>query len=104
MQELHYLVREDIEVKVMKEFMDTDTATVWVRIGTTKKSQVIVGGIYRQHLILGDERENTTKQVLQQEQEIRWTKIVDRWKEYLKEHEMCGYWGFELGPHDVVQS
>ena len=47
------LVKNGLDVHVLREHMDTDTATIWIRIGSSKSRSVIIGGIYREHQQLG---------------------------------------------------
>ena len=39
-----------------------------------------VGGIYREHVILGEDNQNMSNYILQQRQEQRWTTIIKHWK------------------------
>ena len=47
------LVRNDLKVYKLDKYMDSETATIWVQIGKSKKSGLIAGGIYREHQQLG---------------------------------------------------
>ena len=49
-------------------------------MGDSKKKSVLVGGIYRQHQLLGQADRNLTSQQLISEQEVRWEKIVRKWR------------------------
>ena len=75
------LVRNDLEVHVMRDIMEEDTATIWARIGTTKSSYIAVGGIYRQHQILGDGNRDLSWQESLRRQEQRWKSVVKKWRE-----------------------
>ena len=74
------LAREGLNVHLMEEYMESDTAAIWIKIGTTKKSQIAIGGIYRQHRILGVTDKDATWLEIQSEQEERWSRIVDKWQ------------------------
>ena len=77
---LALLVKNDINVEIISEKNDTEAAMVWVKIGHGRKNSLLVGGVYRQHQLLGRSDENVTSAQLQQEQERRWSKIVSHWR------------------------
>ena len=54
------IVRDGVNVHVLKEHMDPDIAAIWVKIASAKKHSVVVGGFYREHLQLGTEAANLT--------------------------------------------
>ena len=60
--------------------MESDTATIWVRVGSSKKKNIIVGGIYRQHRVLGVTDKEASRLELKLEQEERWKRVVKHWK------------------------
>ena len=72
------IVKDGLNIHIMKDHMDSDTATIWIRVGSRKHS-IVIGGIYREHLLLGNDNSTTTWMEKQREQEIRWQKIVDKW-------------------------
>ena len=74
------LVRDDFEVEIMRENMDKEISTIWVKIGTTRKNSYIVGGIYRELQILGQDNNAATWLEKKAEQERRWRKILKQWK------------------------
>ena len=74
------IIREDIEYELMTEYMDEMTATIWVKLGSRKKSTFMVGGVYREHTQLGLDNSNATKAELQRDQERRWNLILKQWK------------------------
>ena len=78
------LVKSDLEVKVIREHMDKEAAVIWVNIGLTRKSSLVVGGAYRKHQILGGNNKDKTRQEIQREQEVRWNRVVQKWKELAK--------------------
>ena len=56
-----------------------DIAAIWIKIGTTKKTSVIIGGLYREHSQLGMDTNLTSQEKLRL-QERRWDRILARWK------------------------
>ena len=52
---------------------------VWIKVGADRRDKLLIGGIYRQHQLLGTQRNITIAQLLL-EQEVRWKKIVSKWK------------------------
>ena len=54
-------------------------ATIWVGVGHPGKNSLRVGGIYREHHILGEDNANISRLENQRKKEIRWQKILDRW-------------------------
>ena len=73
------IVRNGINVTKLNQFMDSNSATIWVQLGNTKKNSVRIGGIYREHTILGQTDKNMTQQELQRLQEERWKNITNHW-------------------------
>ena len=74
------LIRDNLEVEILENYMDAETATIWVRIGSGKNNSITVGGIYREHQQLGRIDPNATSREVQLEQEKRWRIIVNKWK------------------------
>ena len=74
------LVRDDLSVHKLDEFMNTETATIWVRVGGGKNNSLVVGGIYREHQQLGRQQSDATWLERQTAQEERWNSIVTMWK------------------------
>ena len=60
--------------------MDPDIAAIWIRIGTSKRNSVVIGGLYREHTQLGTDTSNSTSQEKLRQQERRWDRILARWK------------------------
>ena len=73
------LVKNNMNVHILNDHMDIDIAMIWIKIGTTKKSSVIIGGLYREHSQLGLDTSLTSQEKLRL-QERRWDKILARWK------------------------
>ena len=74
------IVKDGIEVTVLNQFMEKDLASIWVMVGTPGKKSLRVGGTYRQHKILGQDYSNTTRQEIQEQQEERWARLVEKWR------------------------
>ena len=72
------LVRDDLNVHMMKEHMSPDTATVWLRVGSGRNA-IVIGGIYNEFTQLGVEGQLSAREKLLK-QEARWKKIVTVWK------------------------
>ena len=74
------LVKDGIIVSRLQE-QDTGSASIWVRIGHGRNSSLTVGGIYREHLRLGQTDRNISRQELLRLQEARWNVIIRKWKQ-----------------------
>ena len=73
------LIKEGLQYKLLSEAMDLDTATIWCKIGNTKKNSLVIAGIYRQHLLLGDTATPATWLERQNQQEDRFEKVIRKW-------------------------
>ena len=71
------LAKIHLNITKLNQYMEDDLATIWVRVGATKKSSVIVGGVYRQHKLLGEDDDPPNWLVKQEE---RWTRLVNNWR------------------------
>ena len=78
------LVKNDLIVHEMREHMDEDTAVIWIRVGQDKRNSMTVGGVYRQHKLLGGHQKDATRLEVQRQQENRWRRICSRWKNIAK--------------------
>ena len=74
------LVKETLTVTRLDQFMDDKSATIWVRVGNEGRNSIRVGGIYREHLILGEDNQNMSNYEIQRRQEQRWKSIIKNWK------------------------
>ena len=74
------LSKKDLTVDLLPNLSDKESASIWCKVGRKKNSSLIVGGIYRQHQLLGRTRPDATRNELQLEQEIRWSKILKKLK------------------------
>ena len=73
------LVKNNMNIHILNDHMDNDIASIWIRIGTSKKTSVIIGGLYREHSQLGKDTNLSSKEKLKL-QERRWDRILARWK------------------------
>ena len=73
------IVKNDLHCQKLDNFMDSETATIWVRVGDRKNKSIVVGGVYREHQQLGQVDINATRMEKQKKQENRWRKIVRNW-------------------------
>ena len=67
-------------VTKLEELMDDSMASIWVRIGNPGKNSIKIGGVYREHLILGENNTEMTRQEHKFRQEQRWRMSLKRWK------------------------
>ena len=74
------VVKNHFNVHILNEYMHDDIASIWVRIGDNKKQSIVVGGLYREHSILGEDISNLTNGEKQAKQEERWRKLVTQWR------------------------
>ena len=73
------LAKDDITLEIVTENVNKEAAMIWVKIGASRKDNLLIGGLYRQHQLLGDSR-NISKAQQLIEQEARWCKIINKWK------------------------
>ena len=73
------IVKNDLSCQKLDNFMDHDTATIWVKVGSQRSKSIVVGGIYREHQQLGQGNIAATRMEKQRRQEVRWGKIVKNW-------------------------
>ena len=76
------LVRDGIEVRVHREWMNDDVAVVWISIKNGNKGRLYVGGVYREHQMLLKPKPNPTKTLDAQLE--RWNKFLIGWKKATK--------------------
>ena len=68
------LVKSDMEVKVLKEYMDTDVAAIWVKIGARGRKPMVLGGVYREFQYLEQGQPNPSSS--DRQQVVRWFKFI----------------------------
>ena len=70
------LIREGTKLKVMNELMDReDLSNIWLKTVSRGKKGIIIGGIYREHTLLGIDNSS-----LPSEQLSRWKGTLSQWK------------------------
>ena len=74
------IVKDGIDVVKLNQYMDRDISTIWVKVGKNGRKGLRIGGIYREHSVLGITDRNETWQVLQEQMEDRWRRIVTKWE------------------------
>ena len=72
------IVKNGVTVQKLDKLMSNNVSTIWVKLGTGKKTGIKVGGVYREFQYLGDHRD-LTRQDIVKEQELRWNTIVHQW-------------------------
>ena len=60
------LVREDMTVGVMNEYIDNTLVAVWVKIGAQGRKPMLLGAVYREHQCLQQPKPNVSKTDQQQ--------------------------------------
>ena len=75
------VVRNDLNIHILEEHMDAQTASIWLRVGNSKKNSIVIGGLYREHIQLGRGETHLSWQEKQTRQIWRWNRIVNNWKQ-----------------------
>ena len=71
------LVKNEINFKIEREYMDSVTASIWLSLPRRGKKKVMIGAIYReQHLLRVGTPNNTDNP---NDQEARWRVVLDQW-------------------------
>ena len=71
------LVKEGVEVEVIPEIMDPETATIWMKIRRRGRRNLVIGAIYREHRLLKQPKPNLSGGP--RLQQSRWMKILNQW-------------------------
>ena len=74
------VARAELNVHVLTDYLDSETATIWIKVGSSKNNSLVIGGVYREHLQLGKGESNDTWAVRQRKQQWRWRRIMKNWK------------------------
>ena len=73
------LIKEGTQVKTMNQLMDKDDlASIWLRWGGNGPRSILVGGIYREHTLLGQEDPSLSSSP--SEQKNRWKNLISQWR------------------------
>ena len=78
-------VKDGLIVKTRKDFMDTETSSIWVEIARKGKKSLMLGAIYREHSIIRQQGSNSSAEPVQQNQ--RWRKFLKQWKKVGEQHD-----------------
>ena len=69
------LIREGFQTRVLNEYMEDDLSSIWLKIGGKGSKALIIGGMYREHTLLG-----YPLSVDPQEQRSRWKRLLGQWR------------------------
>ena len=72
------LIKEDINYKLLTQFMNNSTASIWVSLGSRGRRPLTVGGLYREHSLLRKGEDNDTDSP--NRQLARWNLQLEGWK------------------------
>ena len=80
------LVRNNVQYEIMKNYMEIDIFTIWVKLVKRGRKKVIVGGCYREQTLpnygIIDEMNNMTGEPDRQDE--RWSRIIKQWESATK--------------------
>ena len=71
------LVKNGTNVQLLPEYMESDLAMIWIRVGRKVKTPLHIGGIYRQHKL--PNKGIMTRDELLSTQRERWNRITSQW-------------------------
>ena len=71
------LVKDGLNVHLLPDFMDSNLAMIWVRVGNKTRTPLHIGGIYRQHK-LPNQGIMSQEELLTSQRE-RWDKMTSYW-------------------------
>ena len=71
------LVRENLDYKRLSHLEDQDIATIWISVQPRGSKKLVIGGVYREHTLLGKDEDSQAG--TKQQQEDRWTKVLHQW-------------------------
>ena len=80
------LVKSDVQVEVLDEFMDSEVAAIWVKLAIKGKKPLVVSGIYREHQYLEQGADNTSES--DRSQLERWRRYVNTWSRAARRYEI----------------
>ena len=75
---LAVLLKEDIQIKILTEFMDTEIASVWMKVVRRGSRKLHIGAMYRQQHLLKQSTPNASGGV--ENQRNRWQKFLKQWR------------------------
>ena len=62
------LSKEDLIVKEIVDKTEKELAMIWVQVGGSRKNSILIGGMYRQHKLLGLDRIMTGMELIQEQE------------------------------------
>ena len=98
------IVRSEITIELLHDYMDTETATIWCKLGNTKSNSLIIGGIYREHAILGRGDTHLPWLERQRLQLWRWNRVIQNWRRVSRNARCVVSGDFQSGPLQVGKS
>ena len=72
------LVRDGVETKILKKYMDDKVAAVWIRIGAAGRKPMNICGMYREHRFIYEGAPDDSG--TDTNQNIRWYNFIESWK------------------------
>ena len=82
------LIKEDIEFKLLPQFMFTGSASIWIQIGRPGRKPLRIGGMYREQSLLR-QNEDPNKSDDPKLQIVRWSQQVAGWKAAAANNSPC---------------
>ena len=76
--QLVLLIRDNFEVETQMELMENDIASIWVKIPRRGNRRLILGGMYREHKLIGDPTDARIGGY--EHQAARWRAFIEQWK------------------------
>ena len=83
------IVKDDLEVEVVDQYMDKEVATILVKLRDTKRNSIVIGGVNREHQKLGRTDPDASRMEIQLQQEGRWKNIIKKWKMAARNSHIC---------------
>ena len=73
------LARESLEIEVLRDIMENDLATIWLKIRRKGKKNLIIGAIYRELRQLQPNQTQPNMSGMDNAQQERWNRIICQW-------------------------
>ena len=80
------LVREEMEVKIMEEYMDNTIASIWIKVGSKGRRPLLIGAIYREFRYIRQNQEDDSWTL--QRQIERWETFVEKWRKAARRNDV----------------
>ena len=72
------LVREGLNIKIQKNYMDKCVAAIWIKIGAAGRKPMNICGVYREHRFIYEGAPEDSGS--DNNQTLRWFKFIESWK------------------------